>query len=222
MMAVLAVSCAPALPSTVPLGRGPLAASTVKAPERHRAPSASSAADAAAGSEQDAGAADAADASVEASAAESEEPDAGGDDAAQEAAAPAKPAVVFAGHYTGEDVTTFHIGNMPARPQKDPNAKLDVADQGGGTLEFSLLDSKTGKLICKLEGTLSGNTAQLNSGQHCFDQQSQSAMTATLDKGTATFNGSRLVFDMHLDLEVNAAGQTMNGDLDYHFEGTRP
>jgi len=220
-MAVLAASCAPALPSTVPLGRGPLAASTVDAPAPRRASSVPDAAPETTAA--DAGKADSGEASATASDTGPAEPSGtggeGGGDAGQEAAAPAKQ--MFAGNYTGEDVTTFHVGNMPARPQKDPKAKLDVADQGGGMLEFSLRDSRSGKVICKLEGSVSGNTATLRSGQHCFDQQSQGAMTATLDTGTATFTGKQLVFDMHLDLEVNAAGQTLTGDLDYHFEGTR-
>lgn len=223
VMAALAASCAPALPSTVPLGRGPLAASTVEAPEpppvaatrRHDA-GAESARDASAA---DADAGDSGDAAPEATDAGSPEPDATEPDAAAEAAS-AKSA--FAGHYSGEDVTTFNGGPVPAPPQKDPNAKMDVADPGGGTLEFSLIDSQSGKLICKLDGTLSGNTAQLKSGQHCFDQQQgQGSMTATVDSGTATFNGSQLVFDMHLDLDVSAGGRTAHGSIDYHFEGTR-
>ncbi len=219
LMAVLAASCAPALPSTVPLGRGPLAASTVEEPGPPRV-DATPDHDAAPDSAKDAGVAEAGDAAPEVADAAADV-DAAQADSGGEAGAEAAAKAVFAGHYSGADVTTFHIGTMPAQPQKDPNAKLDVADPGGGTLEFSLLDSGTGKLICKLDGTLSGNTAQLGSGQHCFDQQSQGAMTATLDTGTATFNGKQLVFDMHLDLEVNAGGQTVTGDLAYHFEGTR-
>lgn len=221
VMAALAASCAPALPSTVPLGRGPLAASTVEEPEPRVA--AKPVGDAAADSNEDAdaGTTKATDAAPEAADGGSAEPDAEGADAGQEAATSAQNKTVFAGHYSGNDVTTVHMGNLPSPPQKDPNAIMDVADPGGGTLEFSLLDSRTSKLICKLEGTLSGNTAQLTSGQHCFDKESAGAGSATLDSGTASFNGKQLVFDMHLDLQVQAGGQTMTGDIDYHFEGTR-
>ena len=222
VMAVLAVSCAPALPSTVPLGRGPLAASTVEEPEAPPPASSSSAVDAAPEASSDAGAADASDdASVEAKDSEAPATDGGAEDAAPEAAAPTKPAVVYAGHYAGEDVTKFTGGPMAVPPQKDPNATLDVADQGGGTLEFSLIESRSGKVVCKLEGTASGNTARITPGQHCFDQQSQGMMTATVGSGTATFDSGKLVFDLHMDLEVHAGGRTASGSIDYHFEGTR-
>lgn len=227
VMAVLAVSCEPALPSTVPLGRGPLAASTVETPPPPRA---APAADAGQTSAEDAGggaggaeggSAGPREAAEGGSAGQSGAGGAGGGDAAPEAAGGSKAAVVFAGHYSGRDVTTVQLGNQPSHSQKDPNAKLDVADAGGGTLEFSLIASKSGKVICKLEGTVSGNTATLRSGQRCFDAQSQGHMTATIDHGKATFNGTRLVFDMHLDMEIDIAGRQITGAMDYLFEGTR-
>lgn len=223
ILAAVVASCAPELPSTAPLGRGPLAASTVETPQPPLpAASPTSTPDASVeANATDAGTSGADDGSPQAVEAGGDaEPEAGATDAAPEAAAGARTAL-FAGHYSGHDVTTLHMPGVPAVPQKDPNAKLDVADPGTGTLEFSLLDSRSGKLICKLEGTRSGNTAQLAYGQHCFDSESQGHMTATLDTGTATFNGSQLVFDLHLDMEINVAGHSASGSIDYHFEGTR-
>lgn len=219
-MAALAASCTPGLPSTTPLGRGPLAQSTVEEPAPP--PAAPSAKSSAGNGKPDASLApDAGAASTPEGGAKAPEGGGSADAGAQEAGAPGKQAVVYAGHYVGEDTTTFSLPNLPQRTEKDPNAKLDVADQGGGSLEFSLIDSKSGKVICKLQGTATGNTVKLGSGQHCFDKDSKGAMTATVDSGSATFKSAQIVFDLHLDLEINAAGQQMNGDLDYHFEGTR-
>jgi hypothetical protein len=210
----LAASCAQELPSTVPLGSGPRAEAEGSAtevanverpkPPVHPAPDTPDASVA-----LDAGAADA---SPEAGPIEAGATDAG--DASPDAPA----AVVFAGLYAGSDLTVYRIAGLPEQTEPDPNAKTRVEQPAPDRVALTLINSSNGDPICTLQAAVQGNVATLTPGQTCFGN---GALAPAVTRGKATVNGTRLVFDMELAIDVQRGGQRATGTVVYHFDGKR-
>jgi hypothetical protein len=130
------------------------------------------------------------------------------------------------GEYRGDDVSAYHLEGMPDRTEKDPNARINVRREKDKDLAFVLVDSSNGKDICTLTGTITdtpdGQKTTLAAGQACFEQDSDVASaTATVTRGTATFDKTRLVLDMTLAFELRLGDEEHAGTLDYHFDGTK-
>ena len=215
---LLAWACSPSLPSTEPLGRGPLAD---RGDAGTRAePRVTAARDAAAPSAdaQQGEPSPVAETPAEAEPAADAGPVA--EQGAADAAAPTtKAAPVVAGEYQGWDVTTYKMPNVPEVPQRDPNARIRVARGSGDAIEVVIINSANGQDLCTLKGKLKGTTATFDKGQSCFAEEGM--MTATLRKGSAKFSGKRLVIDCELDVEVDTGQGTISGEIVYHFEGDR-
>ncbi len=229
---LVAQSCAGPLPSTAPLGLGPLA--KAEAAEREKREAEREAALASGGSGSDASTpkppgASGKSASGTGSSDAGAATDAGAKTAAAEAGAdtPDKaPAgkVVFAGVYVGEDTSLFKLSGLPDRSEADSNAKTRVEDRADGNVNIIPVDSSNGKDICSLEAVVKDKAKKLfeiKRGQRCFEPE-QGGMSGTIRKGSAKFDGDKLTFDVVLALEINTAGTQLTGSLDYHFEGTRP
>lgn len=126
------------------------------------------------------------------------------------------------GDYRGDDVSAYRLSGMPDRTEKDPNARVNVRKTGDKALDFALVDSSNGKDICTLAGTLEGALATITAGQTCFEQDTGAASaTATVTRGTATFENARLVLDLTLDFELSLGDDEHAGTLEYHFDGSR-
>lgn len=230
-LAATFAACAAELPSTTPLGKGPkwhaeekaraereaaaadagdAATDPTKEPAKKPAvaakPPAKPTGEADAGSEQEAGAAKAA-----------------AEDAGAADAGAAKPNITaWLGSYTGSDTSKVRMGPFPERTETDPNAKLRVEKKDDKTLLLTAVASNTGQDICTLEASLQPDgSATIASGQECFGSGSGGPMTGTVRSGKATLSGGKLVLDMIVDLEAKAGGQTITGELEYHFEGTK-
>jgi hypothetical protein len=212
-LAVLA-GCASSLPSSTPLGSGPLAErsddSTAAAEPRapaaraERAKQAPRRAPAPAGAHREASApGDAAPPS-----------DAGAEAGPVEAAA---PSVVFAGSYSGVDTVTVTMAGVDIPSVSDPNAKLDVVLRPDGSLGFRMIDN-SGNTVCAFAGHANGSVVTLDAGQTCVKKHA----TITLTSGSATVAGKRLVFDAALDLRLLGPNRDMSGTMKHHFEGSRP
>jgi hypothetical protein len=129
---------------------------------------------------------------------------------------------LFVGDYTGEDVSTYRLGGMPEREDKDPKARITVKASGALALDIVLVDSSNGKDICTLKATLGATNATIAAGQKCFEQTgSDASATATIRTGTVTIEDRRLVVDLELDFEMHLPDQDAKGTLAYHFDGTR-
>lgn len=126
------------------------------------------------------------------------------------------------GDYRGDDVSAYRLSGLPDRTEKDPNARVNVRAAGDKKFDFALVDSSNGKDICVLRGTLEGRTATIENGQSCFEQDTTAASaSATVTRGTATFENERLVLDLTLDFELLLGDDEHAGTLEYHFDGTR-
>jgi hypothetical protein len=126
------------------------------------------------------------------------------------------------GDYRGDDVSSYRLSGLPDKTDKDPNARVNVRKTGDKKLDFALVDSSNGKDICTLAGTLEGRTATITVGQSCFEQDTAAASaTATVTRGTATFENTRLVLDLTLDFELLLGDDEHAGTLEYHFDGAR-
>ncbi len=217
----LIASCHAALPSTVPLGRGPLAApASEDAPrvieaKRHKPDEKFEVAGA-----SDAGAKDASVATTKKPTSKDAGADAA-DGATVVASEDASASGPFAGDYHGKDVTELHVQNMPSGKQEDPKARITVVAKDDGSLAFKLIASNDGSTICTLTAAKpTGNATTITAGQHCFDT-SGGPMQATIRTGSATFTGPRLVFVLGMDLTIAAPGMQTSGTMDYSFDGTR-
>lgn len=226
VIALLLASCATALPSATPLGEGPLvkAEAAARAREAKAAPKkTASAGSARAPAPADAPApapapSPAGPTPAPAPTAEAPKPD--GKEAGKPAApAPGKkPVIDYAGEYVGFDESTYKIeGNEHS--QKDDKARTRVELGKDGQLAITFVDSSTGKDICTLKATPNGKTATLAAGQKCWEEGG--AMSGTLTRGTATFDGKKLTIDADFDLLMGPPDRRMSGQLHYRFEGSK-
>ncbi len=224
---LLFASCGAPLPSTTPLGEGPLVAVEAK----RRAKEEEALRDKRASSDAGARPASSSEKSASATPPPAGEPDAaaaeadGGTQPSTADAGSSKPAtgpLVLAGLYVGHDESIFRLSGMPERNEKDPNAKTRVVDKPDGSLDLIAIDSSNGKDICTLHATPNGKDRKsftVTAGQHCFE--SGAGMSATLTKGSAKLDSGKLTLDLFFDLEVGNQDFQLSGTLEYHFEGDK-
>jgi hypothetical protein len=219
----LVVGCGRSMPSDRPLGLGPTAREdrvlAARAEQRADRKSAEPETDDAEPddpqAETDAGLADASadaapDAALEAS------------DGVAPAPSDAAPSVVFEGEYIGEDVVTIKVPGFPATPQRDSKAKTRIERKNATRIVIILIDSSRGTPLCSLEAETQGNRATVSPGQPCFAEAAGGGpVVAEVRDGTAMVDGKRLELDLEIALRVEAGNDTVQGSIDYHFEGDR-
>ncbi len=216
VLLVLAAGCAQDLPSTVPLGRGPLAERELPQSRRPvRRPLASSTSREprpSSGHHEHAAKAEV-DGGLELRMGDAGTPDGNvGRDAASQ------PAPLLPGRYRGTDVTIYHLPGFPDRKEFDPNAKTDVEQKGGNVVAITLIDSSNGSAICTLDADLKVDLGTLRPGQQCFGGE---GLTPSLSSGTARFANRQLTLDLRFDLDQELGEEQIHGEIEYHFEGTR-
>ncbi len=218
LVATLAAACAANLPSTTPLGEGPMVGAEALAlsnsiadagkafalrPDAGRpAPAGTSSSTAEAPPALDGGAASVASAD---SGTKPVKSDAGG-------AAPTAT-ITYAGEYLGSDDSNYDLdGN--ASSEHDDKARTRVEVRSSGELAFTFVSSSDGTDICTLTATAKGKDATFGAGQACWATPGGGGK---LTKGSAHFEGKKLVIDADFDLTAGP----MTGSLSYHFDGTR-
>jgi hypothetical protein len=209
-------ACATELPSTTPLGRGPLAGTPLPkaawrgARAQTTASSSSDAPTSAGGTVAETSTSDAgADGQVAlASADAGTANDAGGNVTAD----------AFVGEYRGRDSASWRFPNLPERTDDDPNARLTVAKRSSTVLTFTPYYTESGKPVCTLEGTFEGAHVKLRPGQACFEE---GPMRTSVQSGTATLSGKQLVLEVVLKVTLEAGDQVMEGELRFRFDGAR-
>lgn len=221
----LALACAPRLPSTTPLGEGPLAkaeASAKAKAEKAREAKAQGGGEAA---KAEAPAPEAPPPAPESPAAPP--PPAAKAEAAKPEPAAGKPAagkkpavvVVYAGEYTGSDSSTYKMGGTE-RTEKDDKARTRV-EGAGPEISVTFVDSGNGKDICTLKAQMNGKTGSFAAGQKCWGSDGP-GMSGTLTRGSVTFEDKKLVVDADFDIQIGGEGDfKMSGQLHYRFEGVR-
>jgi hypothetical protein len=215
-----ALSCGRELPSAIALGSGPLAAKPGELFDAG-ATSADAQLDAAADAATDQPTPPApppapvaiADAAPEAASVATSDAGPVTPDAGSVSVAPA-----VAGEYRGEDVAITAIDGLGENTERDPKARIDVTEPSKGTVALALVSSSDGSTICTLSAKLAGSSATIAPGQACF---SGGGSTGSIETGSATFSGDRLVVDFRLRLELSAGGQQRSGSMSYHFDGRR-
>jgi hypothetical protein len=226
LLLALAAACAPALPSSEPLGVGALAekeqAAELARSSDGKPPVASDTAERSQEEEE----ASEPTAPVAAEPGEPTAPDAGEPEKAAEATdadagtRPAAGPVALSGEYQGWDVTKYRIENAPESVERDPNARTRVKQGAGSAIEMVIISSSDGTDLCTFKGTLTGDKVSFDKGQPCFEQGGGS-VTATLRSGSAKFSGKQLTMDLLFDMVIDTGEDTIGGEIDYHFEGTR-
>lgn len=124
------------------------------------------------------------------------------------------------GLYRGDDVTTFKMPDQPDRRFDDSKARIRIERSSRRQLTFALIDSSNDKDICKLTGTVEGETATIQPGQSCFLDPDEN-MTVKSRPGLATRKAKRLNFDLVLDTRMDSEIGEVAGTIVYHFEGQR-
>jgi hypothetical protein len=221
------ICCNAALPSTTPLGSGPLAEperdDEVLAGVRPRPRSAPPAADAAtadgaAPSPDLVDAEDAGDAAQSSSGAEPEDAAPGGD--APEGGAVDRT-LALVGEYLGHDVTTIRVAGLPERPSPDPNARIRVQRHSDLEIKIVIIYTPTGDPFCTLLGKVNGSRVTISAGQTCPEQVGGSSLSGTVTSGSAQLTGDRLTVELEADIEIEIGGRRAQGSMQYHFEGDR-
>lgn len=227
----VALACGRELPSTTPLGSGPLAARpgeldaprwTPVAPEQEAGAPKPQAGRHEPSPREDVEASS--EPSDEDEDEKEEEPltqvsDAGAPDAASAADARATAATPrWPGEYRGEDVSKIRFEGVPERIERDPAARVVVTDRGAGSLGFGLIDSSNGQTLCTLHAAARGGRAEIDPGQTCFAAE---ATTGVVEEGSAKLEKDRLTLDLEVTVRLQLGSDTLEGSIDYHFEGRR-
>lgn len=127
------------------------------------------------------------------------------------------------GRYKGTDTLTIEIEGMPKRVEKDDGAKLTVEKDDGtpDSFVFKIVDSGSGADLCAVKAVAKEKGLEFESGQSCLETILGLEMTAKLESGSAKLDGKKLTVDYGIELEIDGPDGTMDGRIDYHFEGTR-
>jgi hypothetical protein len=216
---VLGVACATNLPTTTPLGEGPMVAAEAKLakmsadggkPEAATVASAEPEAPPEAPPPSEPEPPPIADASAPVVVTT----DAGGKPGKSDAGAAAS-GITYAGEYIGSDDTKTKVAGAE-RNEHDDKAKTRVEVRPNGELAFTFVSSSDGTDICTLIATAKGKDATFAAGQPCWAGGGSNA-SGKLTKGSAKFDGKKLTIDMEFDLQIGP----VSGTLVYRFVGNR-
>ncbi len=221
---VLLGACTPVLPSTEPLGSGPLAEEQEEdeLPDRPRSKSGSTGSGV-----QDAGADVGGDTEVADGSESTEDDTTDAGDAGDAGDAEPGPisgdaaAASFVGEFTGTDVTTMRWEAEPEEKYPDPTASVRIESKSATEVTIVVIFTPTGGPFCSLTGTVNGNSADIAPGQTCPEAELNLGWTASVTSGKATLDGDQLVLEVEGDLEAQPGGDPRTGKFGYRFEGSR-
>jgi hypothetical protein len=127
---------------------------------------------------------------------------------------------VWAGDYYGSDKLVRHFEGDADDVELDDKAHTRVEEPSTSALLISIVNSATGDTICALKATVHGTEASVNEGQSCFGEQ---GATTSLVGGRAAIQAERLTLDFSGKVvsEADEDGDTIEFELEYHFDGKR-
>lgn len=127
----------------------------------------------------------------------------------------------FAGRYSGTDTVTILFADFPDEPQVDESAKIDVKDVTDQRISITVVDSNQGTPLCTIEGKNDAGKVSFDPGQPCFEAILGIPAESSIVNGTGLFSGEQLTLDFEVALEVDVAGSSLEGSIDYHFDGKK-
>jgi hypothetical protein len=147
-------------------------------------------------------------------------PDAGAPVAPLSAGDAGVAASAWAGEYYGSDKLVRHFEGDNDDVELDDKAHTRVEEPTPGALVISIVNSATGDTICALKATAHGTEAIVDAGQSCFSEEGASA---SVTAGRASLAGERLALDFSgkIVTEADEDGDTIEFELEYHFDGKR-
>jgi hypothetical protein len=126
----------------------------------------------------------------------------------------------WAGEYYGSDKLVRHFEGDNDDVELDDKAHTRVEEPSPGAVVISIVNSATADTICTLKATAHGTEASVDPGQSCFSEEGASA---TVTSGHASVAGERLALDFSgkIVTEPDEDGDTIEFELEYHFDGKR-
>jgi hypothetical protein len=142
---------------------------------------------------------------------------------AVDADAGAEPARLdYAGRYLGTDIVVIQFVGVAEDPQVDDGAKVDVEMRGENRIAVTVVDSSQGTPLCTVEARLITPTdLEFEAGQPCFTGMLGIPIDAELISGSGKLEGSRLSFELSVGLALSAPGGSLEGQIEYEFEGEK-
>jgi hypothetical protein len=145
-----------------------------------------------------------------------------GDAGAVEAGAPASDAGKadgrWAGEYFGSDRHVLRASGEPDKIELDDKARTRVEEPSPGVAVVSLVSSSDGQVICALRTKVTGNRAELEPGASC---PGLFLMPPLAVEGSAKLEGDTLEVDLEGHGEFPAGSNTVEMEVEYHFNGKR-
>jgi hypothetical protein len=124
----------------------------------------------------------------------------------------------WAGEYFGKDRHEERISGRPEKVELDDKAHTRVEEPVPGVALITLVSSASGEPICSMRHRMTGDRAELESGQSCAPLSLMPPLTLT---GSAKLAGDSLVLDLEGHGRFPAGDETIDLDVQYHFEGKR-
>jgi hypothetical protein len=136
---------------------------------------------------------------------------------------PARSFADLPGRYAGTDTLKINIDGSAERVETDDGAKLTVEKVDGkpDSYVFKIVDSQSGTDLCAVTGVAKKHALEFEPGQSCLKTILGLPMTAKLESGRAKLDGKELVVDYVIELDVEGPRGSIDGQIDYHFGGTR-
>lgn len=139
-----------------------------------------------------------------------------------EDAGASSPPPAIAGRYLGTDTVVIEFPGIPAEPQVDDKAIVDIKQrEGEHAYTLVVVASNTGEPLCSIDGQWRESELQFDAGQSCFEAILGIPLDANLLGGSAEFDGNRIEVEFQLELSLVTPGGTLEGNVDYSFEGTK-
>lgn len=135
----------------------------------------------------------------------------------------AEPAQLdYAGRYLGTDIVAIQFVGVAEDPQVDDGAKVDVEMRGENRIAVTVVDSSQGTPLCTVEARLAtAGNLEFEAGQPCFTGMLGIPIDAELVSGSGKLEGSRLSFELSVGLALRAPGGSLEGQIEYEFEGEK-
>jgi hypothetical protein len=126
--------------------------------------------------------------------------------------------VRWAGEYFGSDRHVLRASGEQEKVELDDKAHTRVEEPAPGAAVISLVSSSDGQVICALRAKIKGNDAELEAGAAC---PGLFLMPPLAVDGSAKLDGDRLEVDLEGHGEFPSGNDTVEMDVEYHFEGKR-
>jgi len=123
----------------------------------------------------------------------------------------------WAGEYFGSDRHTRSIKGTK-EVELDDKAHTRVEEPSPGVALFSLVSSASGEVICGMRARVTGDRAELEPGASCAPLDLKPPLAL---KGSATLEGDELELEIEGHGEFPVGDESIELDVEYHFEGKR-